>query len=73
MIDDNKKVRLINGALEGWFGLTLGLMGLFVNMPCIAYCLLGSNENPSLIGLLMVYALTLSDQIIWITLNTSDI
>jgi len=33
-------------------------------MSAIGYCIFSSNENPSLAGLLLTYALTLSDDII---------
>jgi len=73
LIDENKKVRFNNTALEGWFGLTLSLISFLINMPCIAYCLLGSNENPSLIGLLMIYAISLSERIMWINYDAAEL
>lgn len=33
-------------------------------MSAIGYCMFSSNENPSLAGLLLTYALTLADDII---------
>jgi len=33
-------------------------------MTAIAYCMFSENENPSLAGLLLTYALTLADDII---------
>jgi hypothetical protein len=33
-------------------------------MTAIGYCMFSSNENPSLAGLLLTYALTLADDII---------
>ena len=40
-------------------------------MPCIAYCMFSNSSNPSLVGLLMVYALSLSDSMIDLTLASA--
>lgn len=63
-IDINKKVRLNKSALECWFSLSLTYLSFIVNMSAIGYCILSSNENASLAGLLMNYALSLSSDII---------
>jgi ATP-binding cassette subfamily C (CFTR/MRP) protein 2 len=62
-IDINKRVRLNKSALESWFSLTLTYLSFLVNMSAIGYCILSSNDNPSLAGLLMNYALGLSTDI----------
>ena len=36
-------------------------------MSAVGYCLLSSNNNASLAGLLMTYALSLSDDILFLT------
>lgn len=38
-------------------------MSYCINMSAIGYCILSSNENPSLAGLLLTYALTLNEDI----------
>ncbi len=38
-------------------------------MSAIGFCLLSSNQNPSLAGLLLAYALNLSDDIISLTFS----
>jgi hypothetical protein len=71
-IDINKTVRLNKSALENWFALHLAFLSFLVNMPCIAFCMFNNTSNPSLVGLLMVYALSLSDDIIGLVLSLTD-
>jgi hypothetical protein len=70
-MDNNKRVRLTKAGLENWFSNILSLLSFFVNMPCIAYCMFNNSSNPSLVGLLMVYALSLSDSMIDLTLASA--
>jgi ATP-binding cassette subfamily C (CFTR/MRP) protein 1 len=69
--DKNKRVRLSKAGLENWFCNVLGFMSYLINMPCIGYCMLSNNTNPSLMGLLMVYALSLSDCMVSMTLSSA--
>jgi ABC-type multidrug transport system fused ATPase/permease subunit len=46
--------------------MILSFLSFFINMPCIAYCMFSSDTNPSTIGLLMVYALSVSDNVVGI-------
>lgn len=41
-------------------------------MPCIGYCMFSNNSNPALMGLLMVYALSLSDFMINLTMASAN-
>lgn len=68
-IDNNKRVRLNKAALESWFSISLTYLSFLVNMAAIGYCILSTNDNPSLAGLLMNYALNLSSDIIGFTLS----
>ena len=43
-----------------------------VNMPCIAYCMFSNSSNPSLVGLLMVYALALCENMTQISLASAN-
>jgi hypothetical protein len=70
--DHNKRVRLSKSGLSNWFCNVLGFLSFLVNMPCIAYCMLGNSSNPALMGLLMVYALSLSDCMISLTLSSAN-
>jgi hypothetical protein len=69
LIDINKKVRLNKSALESWFSLTLTYLSFLISMTAIGYCILSSNDNPSLAGLLMNYAVGLSTDIIYVILT----
>lgn len=40
-------------------------------MPCIAYCMFSNSSNPSLVGLLMVYALALSETMTSLSLSSA--
>ena len=48
--------------------MTLGYLSFTINMPAIAYCMF-VGDNASLVGLLMVHALNLSDEIVGFTLE----
>lgn len=63
-IEINKRLRITREALESWYCQRLSFISFFVNMTAIAYCMFSENENPSLAGLLLTYALTLADDII---------
>jgi ATP-binding cassette subfamily C (CFTR/MRP) protein 2 len=63
-IDQNKRLRITRESLESWFCQRLSLITFFINMTAIGYCMFSENENPSLAGLLLTYALTLADDII---------
>ena len=63
-IDQNKRLRVTREALESWFVQRLSLITFTVNMTAIGYCMFSENNNPSLAGLLLSYALTLADDII---------
>jgi ATP-binding cassette subfamily C (CFTR/MRP) protein 2 len=71
-IDINKKVRLNKSALESWFSLTLTYLSFLVNMSAIGYCILSNNDNPSLAGLLMNYAINLSSDIIYFIMSVAN-
>jgi hypothetical protein len=63
-IEQNKRFRVARSALESWFCQRLSNISFLVNMTAIAFCMFSSNENSSLTGLLLSYALTLADDII---------
>jgi ABC-type multidrug transport system fused ATPase/permease subunit len=67
LLDINKRVRLTKTGMENWFAINLTYLSFFVNMAAIGYCLLSSNTNASLVGLLMNYAINLSSDIIEFT------
>lgn len=70
-IDTNKKVRLNKSALESWFSLSLTYVTFLVNMSAVGYCILSDNNNASLAGLLMNYALNASSDIIYTILSAA--
>lgn len=57
-------MRVSRGALQNWFALRLSLLSFFVNMSAIGYSILSNNENASLLGLLLTYAMNLNGDII---------
>ena len=69
--DTNKRVCLNKAGLENWFSNTLSLLSFMVNMPCIAYSMFSNSSNPALVGLLMVYALTLCESMTDISLASA--
>jgi ATP-binding cassette, subfamily C (CFTR/MRP), member 1 len=69
--NSNKRVRLSKAGLENWFCNVLGFLSYLVNMPCIGYCMFSNNSSPALMGLLMVYALSLSDCMVSLTLAST--
>ena len=66
-LNRNKQARLTRTAMESWFSLNLTYLSFFINMASIGYCLLSDNTNASLAGLLMNYAINLSNDIIVFT------
>ncbi len=50
----------------------LAYLSFFINMPCIAYCMFSSNTDPSTMGLLMAYGLSLSYSIVGVALCQAD-
>jgi len=66
-IDKYKRVRLSKTGMESWFSINLTYLSFFVNMASIGYCMLSSNTNAALAGLLMNYAINLSSDIIEFT------
>lgn len=47
--------------------MVLSFLSFLINMPCIAYCMFSENTDPATMGLLMVYALGISDSVVNIT------
>lgn len=68
-LDINKRVRLTKAGMESWFSINLTYLSFFINMVSIGYCILSDNPNASLAGLLMNYAITISEIIISLTNN----
>jgi hypothetical protein len=67
--DVNKRVRLTKSGLENWFSLTLSFVSFLINIPCIAFAMFSGNTDPAMMGLLMVYALKISDNVVYLTQN----
>ena len=44
----------------------LSFLSFLINMPCIAFCMFNENTDPATMGLLMVYALKISDTVVWL-------
>jgi ATP-binding cassette, subfamily C (CFTR/MRP), member 1 len=70
--DINKRVRLTKAGLENWFANALALLCFFINMPCIAYCMFSADNDSSVIGLLMTYALYLIFNVSGLVLSEAD-
>ena len=51
--------------------MMLSFLSFMINMPAIAYCMF-LGDNASLIGLLMVHALNLSEGIVGFTLEEAE-
>ena len=66
-LDQNKRVRLTRTAMESWFSLNLAYFSFFISTVSIGYCIFSDNTNASLTGLLMNYAINLSNDIIIFT------
>ena len=52
--------------------MMLTYLSFCVNMTAIGYCILSSNDNPSLAGLLMNYAIGLSTDIIYFIMSVAN-
>ena len=63
LLDINKRVRLTKAGMESWFSINLTYLSFLINTVSIGYCILSDNPNASLAGLLMNYAITLSNVI----------
>ena len=71
-MDKAKRVRLNQICMNMWFWMRIGYLTFLINLPCIAFCMFNSASNPAIMGLLMVYALSLSDHITGTTFCFSD-
>lgn len=72
-IETNKRARITKEALGSWFSVRLTILSFTVNLFAIGFCLLGSTTDPSLAGLLLAYALNLSDDIISLTFSWANL
>ena len=72
-MDRLKRIRLSEICMNNWFEMRLGFLSFCINMPCIAYCMFSNSTNPAVMGLLMVYCLSLSNHVTSTTFIFSDL
>lgn len=66
-------MRISREAMESWFSLRLALLSFLINLSALAYSILSSNENASLVGLLLTYASILTDDIIGFSFSYANL
>lgn len=62
-MDVNRRVFLELLGVQTWFMLVLGLVSLIVNAIALIYCVFFSFSNPSLAGLLLIYATQIDENV----------
>ena len=50
--------------MESWFCLRLGMLGFIITMLSVGFSIFTKSDNESLLGLLLIYSLNLSDDVI---------
>ena len=66
-------MRIARQTLKSWFVLRLSMLTFFISMTAIGYGLLSENGNSALFGLLLIYILTLNDDIVSLISTFSDL
>ena len=60
-------------ATSSWFSIRLAMMTFLINITAIGYLLFSGNENASLLGLLLAYAMNLNENILLVLFNFADL